>query len=203
MNMIATNRSVSAAPAVRRRRSSAATSGGSSGRTAMSLVGRSWQASRTLRAARNRASTAASCGAGGGRWSAPRKILMRQVEQRPRPPQIEACGIAARRLASRTASPRGMRTAPRSDRRCGRSRGGARRARARRAPGKHQCDDPGIGPVDPNLEAPDVGRERRVGEMTFCIERGAPRRVVRQRRRLTRPLRDAKQGQRRQQHGEC
>ncbi len=36
---------------------------------------------------------------------------MRQVEQRPRPPQIEACGIAARRLASSTASPRGMRTA--------------------------------------------------------------------------------------------
>jgi hypothetical protein len=33
-------------------------------------------------------------------------ILMRQVEQRPRPPHTEACGMPAIRLASNTDTPR-------------------------------------------------------------------------------------------------
>jgi CRP-like cAMP-binding protein len=83
MNMIATKRSVSAAPALRWRQSAIVISGGNKGNTAISCVGRSWQARRTLRAAQNRARTDASCCSGGGRSLKPWSTRTRQVEQRP------------------------------------------------------------------------------------------------------------------------
>src|SRR5438477_502355 len=46
----------------------------------------------------------------GGCCSSPSTMRMRQVEQRPRPPHTEACGMRAERLASSTVMPRGMRT---------------------------------------------------------------------------------------------
>ena len=48
-----------------------------------------------------------SAGAGGASRSRPSETRTRQVEQRPRPPQTEACGIPAQRLASRIEKPRG------------------------------------------------------------------------------------------------
>jgi hypothetical protein len=77
----------------------------------ISAIGLSWQASRTARSAPSEASARASTGDGGGRVSDPRNTRTRQVVQRARPPHIEACGMPARRLASRTLSPFGMRTA--------------------------------------------------------------------------------------------
>ena len=49
---------------------------------------------------------AATSGAGGGMPSFDPSTLMRQVEQRPRPPHTEACGMPAIRLASNTVTPR-------------------------------------------------------------------------------------------------
>jgi hypothetical protein len=52
-----------------------------------------------------RARTLASSGAGGGSRSAPSPTRTRQVEQRPRPPHTDACGMPAERLASSTLMP--------------------------------------------------------------------------------------------------
>jgi hypothetical protein len=60
-----------------------------------------------------RASTRRSSAEGGGRASAPAwapAIRTRQVEQRPRPPHTDACGIPRARLASSTLVPRGTAT---------------------------------------------------------------------------------------------
>ena len=79
--------------------------GGSSGITVRSLVGRSWQASRTFGGAPTRFSTRSSSGVGWGTRAEAGPIRERQVEQRPRPPQSEACGMPAARLASSTDIP--------------------------------------------------------------------------------------------------
>ena len=62
---------------------------------------------RTSGAAPTRASTRRSPSLGGGRSESPLATRTRQVEQRPRPPQTEACGMPANRLASRIEKPRG------------------------------------------------------------------------------------------------
>jgi hypothetical protein len=73
-----------------------------SGTTARSLSGLIWQASRTDGGAPMRDSSRCSSGPGGGKLSPPAITSTRQVEQRPRPPQTEACGMPPQRLASRT-----------------------------------------------------------------------------------------------------
>ena len=109
-NRMATNRSVPLSLRFNKLWSAIVVCGGKSGQTLTSATGLSWQARRTARSAPSRASTRASTGACGGRRSRPSSTRTRQVEQRARPPQSEACGIPARRLASSTLSPLGMRT---------------------------------------------------------------------------------------------
>ena len=79
--------------------------GGSTGTTATFAVGRVWQARRTLGGAPTRSSTLRSASLAGGSRSSPSEMRTRQVEQRPRPPQTEACGMPADRLASRIVVP--------------------------------------------------------------------------------------------------
>jgi hypothetical protein len=83
----------------------------STGDTVRSRAGRSWQARRTPGLARIRSSVAASAAPGAGWSSAPSRIRTRQVEQRPRPPQMDTCGTPPIRLASSTLKPRGIATA--------------------------------------------------------------------------------------------
>src|ERR1700722_7894932 len=79
------------------------------GTSAMSRVGRSWQASLTPGAACTRSSTACSAALGTGSPTTSPRTRMRQVEQRPRPPHTCACGILLMRLASSTLKPRATR----------------------------------------------------------------------------------------------
>src|SRR5215204_2714456 len=65
-------------------------SAGSRGTTAVSPVGLSWQASRTLAGAPMRLSTFSSAGLGIGRDANPLIMRILQVEHRPRPPHTEA-----------------------------------------------------------------------------------------------------------------
>ena len=76
----------------------------------MSPRGRNWQASRTSAGAPIRSSVARSSRSAGGQTSSPAVTRTRQVEQRARPPHIEACGMWKLRLASSTVQPRGTRT---------------------------------------------------------------------------------------------
>src|SRR5712671_7447850 len=97
---------------LRLRTKSAPTLAGSTGMTATSALGRSWQASRIdgLAAAPTRASTKASRPEGGGSAVRSLTIRTRQVEHRALPPQTLACGTLKRMLVSRIVRPRGVRT---------------------------------------------------------------------------------------------
>ena len=99
-NSTATSRSMPWPGLIRTWPSAGPADAGSSGTTARSWVGRTWQASRIAGVAPIRASTRASPAAGGGRCSTPCVTRMRQVEQRPRPPHTAACGMPPARLAS-------------------------------------------------------------------------------------------------------
>ena len=68
--------------------------------TDRSAAGRSWQARRTSGAAPILRSTTCSSALAAGRERKPRVTRTRQVEQRPRPPQTEAWGMAPKRLTS-------------------------------------------------------------------------------------------------------
>ena len=84
--------------------------GASNGTTTISPSGRSWQASRTGGCKAARSSTACSPACGSRRGAVHSMTRMRQVEQRPRPPQMLACGTRPTRLASSTVNPIGTRT---------------------------------------------------------------------------------------------
>ncbi len=81
--------------------------GGISGVTVTSRAGRVWQARRTLGGAWMRASACASSDEDGGSAARPSLMRTRQVVQRARPPQLEACGRPASRTASRMLRPTG------------------------------------------------------------------------------------------------
>ena len=72
-----------------------------------SCVGRHWQARRTFAGASILPSACASMRPGGGRCASPSPIRTRQVVQRARPPQTEACGMPSSRIASRMLRPTG------------------------------------------------------------------------------------------------
>ena len=55
-----------------------------------------------------RSSTRCSSGEDGGSWSAPSPSRTRQVEQRPRPPHTEGCGMPSARSISSTVAPARM-----------------------------------------------------------------------------------------------
>src|SRR5690349_17072834 len=97
---------------LRLRTKSAPTYAGSTGITATSALGRSWQASRIdgLAPAPTRDNTNASRPDGGGSEERSLTTRTRQVEQRALPPQTLACGTSKRMLVSRIVRPRGERT---------------------------------------------------------------------------------------------
>src|SRR3954453_1974571 len=97
---------------LRLRTKSAPTLAGSTGMTAMSALGRSWQARRIdgLADAPTRASTKASRPDGGGNAARSLTTRTRHVEHRALPPQTLACGTLNRMLVSRMVRPRGVRT---------------------------------------------------------------------------------------------
>src|SRR5215831_7619781 len=70
-----------------------------SGSTAISAFGLSWHARRTDGGAPIRFSVTRSTGLGAARRRALSTMRTLQVEQRPRPPHTDACGIPVQRLA--------------------------------------------------------------------------------------------------------
>ena len=175
--------------------------GGSSGATAISERGRVWQASRTLGGAPTRRSTASSCGEGGGNVSMPRLIRMRQVEQRPRPPQTDACGMPAIWLASRTVMPgidpdlaaagidQPDQTATLFDQ-------AADQPRRQR-----QADRGGEEPDDPAFEFKDFGDGGGIGRLHLGDDVAQPSLVLREFQDLAPGRRESQQRQHRHQQG--
>ena len=110
--MMAISRSLPWTKSTRCRPCAASAIGGSNGVTSTAPRGRSMQARRILGRAPIRRSTRSSFGEGGSvLWISPR-TRTRQVEQRPRPPHTEACGMPAMRLASSTLGRVSPRQAP-------------------------------------------------------------------------------------------